>query len=149
MKEVRIDVERMEPLLEQLFLFKSLSADMKRSFLDEASLVIAQAGEEVIREGEREEAVFILVEGEVEVCTLRDGQAVFLALLTPNAIIGEMSAMSGAPRTATVVAAGPCSLIRLKAPLVRRLVDENPKVRKLLAAIAEGRRKDTQEKLSE
>lgn len=147
MKEYKINLDRMGPVLEKLFLFKSLADDMKYAFLDGSVVVIADKGETIIREGAVEDTVYILIEGEVEVKTIKEGEEFFLSLLTPNAIIGEMSAMTRNPRTATVEAATPCSLIRVDADLMQRIIRENPKVRMLLEAIRSGRERDTEVKL--
>jgi CRP-like cAMP-binding protein len=149
MKEMKINLTRLEPVLEKLFLFKSLDRGMKERFIEESVVVIAQKNEVIIREGDVENTIYILIEGEVEVKTVREGEEIFLSLLKPNAIIGEISAMTQKPRTATVVAATPCSLIRIKAEMVSQIIAGNPNVKKLLEAIKDGREKDTEEKLSD
>jgi len=149
MKEIKINVQRLEPVLEKLFLFKSLEREMKDRFVGESVVIIADGGETIITEGAVEETIYILIEGEVEVKTVKDGAEVFLSILKPNAIIGEISAMTRKPRTATVVAATPCSLIRVRADLVQQIIQKNPNVRMMLEAIRQGRERDTVEKLSD
>jgi len=149
MKEIKINVQRLEPVLEKLFLFKSLEREMKDRFVEESVVIIADGGETIITEGAVEETIYILIEGEVEVKTVKDGAEVFLSILKPNAIIGEISAMTRKPRSATVVAATPCSLIRVRADLVQQIVQKNPNVRMMLEAIRQGRERDTVEKLSD
>lgn len=149
MKELKINVQRLEPVLEKLFLFKSLERAMKERFVEESVVVIAEKGDTIIKEGAVENTVYILIEGEVEVKTTRDGEEIFLSLLKPSAIIGEISAITQKPRTATVVAATPCSLIRIKAELVQQIIRKNPRVKMMLEVIKHGREKDTEEKLSD
>jgi len=149
MKEIKINIQRLENVLEKLFLFKSLEQGMKERFIEDSVLVIADKGEILIAEGALENTIYILIEGEVEVKTVREGEEFFLSMLKPNAIIGEISAMTLKPRTATVVAATPCSLIRIKAELVQQIIQKNPTVKMLLEAIRQGREKDTEEKLSD
>lgn len=72
MKEVKIQMKRMEEVAGRLFLFSSLSESMKAKFLHEAVMMIAEKGEVIIREGEMEETIYILVDREVEV-TKRNG----------------------------------------------------------------------------
>jgi len=149
MKEIKINVQRLENVLEKLFLFKSLGQDMKERFLEESVLVIADRGETIITEGALENTVYILIEGEVEVKTVREGEEFFLSMLKPNAIIGEISAMTQKPRSATVLAVTPCSLIRIKAELIQQIIQKNPTVKMLLDAVRQGRERDTEEKLSD
>ena len=149
MKEIKINVQRLENVLEKLFLFKSLEQGMKERFIDESVLVIAEKDETLIEEGALENTIYILIEGEVEVKTTRDGEEFFLSVLKPNAIIGEISAMTRKPRTATVTASTPCSLIKVKAELVQQIIQKNPTVKMLLEAVRQGRERDTEEKLSD
>lgn len=67
------------------------------------------AGAEILRQGERGDRLYCLVEGEVEV--RRDGRA--LVRLGPGETIGEMELIDMQPRSATVVALTPCLLYGL------------------------------------
>ncbi|MDA0563850.1 Crp/Fnr family transcriptional regulator [Streptomonospora sp. S1-112] len=70
-------------------------------------------GQTIVRQGDRDTAVFLLVEGTVKVTALRpDGEHVLLALRGPGEALGEFSALSGLPRTATVTASGGGCLTR-------------------------------------
>lgn len=81
-------------------------------------------GERIIRQGDRDSTVFMLVEGTVKVFTVRpDGTETLLALRGPGESLGEFSALSGLPRTATVTASGgPCLTRVLSSAQFRRLV---------------------------
>ncbi len=75
-------------------------------------------GEEIIREGERGDDAYLLREGEVEI--VRAGRV--LTALGAGAFVGEVSALTGAARTATVRARGEVSAFRLRADDVRPVV---------------------------
>ncbi|GAA1785500.1 Crp/Fnr family transcriptional regulator [Streptomonospora arabica] len=71
-------------------------------------------GQTIISQGDRDTAVFLLASGTVKITTVRpDGEQVLLALRGPGEALGELSALSGLPRTATVVAAGGACLTRV------------------------------------
>ena len=76
------------------------------------------AGDVLMTEGERGDDAYLLREGEVEV--VRGSRA--LATFGPGAFVGEVSALTGAPRTATVRARGEVSAFRLRAEDVRPVV---------------------------
>lgn len=66
-------------------------------------------GEVLIREGDRQGAIFVLVEGAVAILK---GEVRVARIRTPGALFGEMSVLLQAPYTASVVAEGP---VRVKA----------------------------------
>lgn len=63
------------------------------------------AGEVLVEEGSREGQLAVLVEGHLQV---RKGEVVVAEITEPGACIGEVSLLTGAAATATVVAASPC-----------------------------------------
>lgn len=66
-----------------------------------------EPGQAVVREGERDGAVWVVVSGRLEV---RKGVVVVNAITQPGALIGEVSVLLGKPYGATVVATEPCVL---------------------------------------
>ncbi len=64
---------------------------------------LSRAGGSLIREGERQRDLLLLVEGSVQV--MRQGRV--LATLGPGAFLAEMSFLTGEPASADVVADGP------------------------------------------
>ena len=76
------------------------------AFLMHAPQLFFQAGSTIVRQGERADMLFILLEGEVAVASSvgEDGIRARLATLTAGTLFGEMALLSGAPRSADVVA---------------------------------------------
>jgi CRP/FNR family transcriptional regulator, cyclic AMP receptor protein len=90
-------------LLKHVPLFARMSKhDLERvsSLADEIDL---PAGKELTREGERGREFFVLIEGDADV--IRGGEK--LNTLGPGDFFGEISLVSGRPRTATVTATSP------------------------------------------
>lgn len=63
-------------------------------------------GDVLLREGDTGEAAYLIESGHVEISKMVDGRRVVLNTLGPGAIVGEMSLIDKAPRSATVTAAG-------------------------------------------
>lgn len=72
------------------------------------------AGAAVLREGEPGDALFLVVGGQLR-AVARDqaGAEIFLNTIEPGESVGEIAMLTGEPRTATVYAAAPSSLLRL------------------------------------
>ena len=64
-----------------------------------------EPGQVIVRQGERSERFFIVVEGEVEVRREGHGQDVIVSRHGAGQLFGEVGALTGAPQSATVVAA--------------------------------------------
>ena len=63
-----------------------------------------EPGQVLIRQGDSDASVFIVVEGSLEV-VVEDGEAQrTVAMIEPYALVGEQSFIDGGPRTATVIA---------------------------------------------
>ncbi len=75
------------------------------------------SGAEIVVEGERDDAFFVIVAGEVTV--RKQGQA--LCHLQTGDCFGEMGYLSHASRTATIVARQPTSLLKLNAAVIHQV----------------------------
>jgi CRP/FNR family transcriptional regulator, cyclic AMP receptor protein len=116
---------------------------------EEAAIVVAHMrlvdfppGSTVLREGEaaRSEYMLLLLEGQVQVDTQGAGQAssVTISVLGPGAIVGEMSLLDGAPRSATCTAMGPVRAAALTRKALETLIDQHPKAAaKLMMGVAQ------------
>lgn len=79
------------------------------------------AGTTIISAEQVGEAVYVLMEGTVKIYVSReDGSEVVLALLGPGDVVGEMSLVDSAGRSANVVAREPCSFLSMSQDAFRR-----------------------------
>ena len=87
------------------------------------------AGATVLREGEAGTSFFVVASGSVRVEKgTPGGPAAPLATLAEGSFFGEMALLSGEPRAATVVAAGECELLEIRADVLLELAREHPRV---------------------
>src|SRR6516225_762008 len=80
------------------------SAAVPAPFSTQLDHLVLEPGEVIVRQGERSERFFIIVDGEVEVRRKGHGQDVIVTRHGPGQLFGEVGALTGAPRTATFVA---------------------------------------------
>lgn len=112
-------------LLRESHLFEGVSDSVVARLAKELPAELAQPGELVITEGELAAHMFVVLNGEVEVLHKGDGDHdVRLALLGPGDWIGEMAILDVMPRSASVRALAPTSLLRLSGPDTRRLIQD-------------------------
>lgn len=122
-----------------------------RARLDEvADVRTFAAGETVVEEGEVGDAFFLLLEGEADVEasdfteTPRD-----VATLTAGHVFGEIAALTGEPRTATVVARTDLKVHRFEAKAVFNVLQAYPNVVEALKRLGIARSEQLMARLQE
>ncbi len=95
---------RLPELLEDIPFFKQFSAGHLNDILYSSYFLECEAGEVLIREGDEDQRVYILLHGAVEIT--KSGEFV-ARLATAGDVFGEMAIVSGSPRMATVTATAP------------------------------------------
>lgn len=86
----------------------SLSAVDRAALTERARTRRWPAGASLFLEGERSTTVVMIVSGRVKVFSLTEqGEEIVLAVRGPGALLGELSAIDGAPRNASVAALEP------------------------------------------
>ena len=142
-------VAEMATLIQNSHLFKSLDEEGRRKALAGGSLGQFPAGHTILREGESGSEFYLVKSGTVRVTTQQEGLEVQLATLQRGGFFGEVSVLSGQPRTATVTAMEPVEVVIFDKALIDKLLSEYPKVRTLLEAVVLGRARNTIERLSQ
>lgn len=79
-------------------------------------------GRAIFRKGERGDAMYVVVDGRVEVSV---GGRV-LDRIGPGAVFGEMALIDDAPRTASAVARTKCRVVKIDARRFQSLVQKTP-----------------------
>lgn len=85
------------------------------------------SGELLVREGEEAQQLFIVVEGRLEVTTEDDlDRRQVVGEMGPGEVVGDVSFLSGGPRSATVGAMTPVELLSLSAEAFTQLTEAHP-----------------------
>ncbi len=104
--------------------FTNLSGEELAEVAQLADQVEHVSGEDVVKQGDVDGSLYVLVEGRV--AETRDGQET--ARLEPGQVIGELSLLDPAPRALGVVALTDVTLLRIDAEVFRALAREKPDV---------------------
>ena len=115
-----------EAALRSVSIFSALSDEQRRELAQITRVGLYAAQEVVVRRGEPGSSMFIVARGAVSV-TLEAGGAE-VARLGPGDVFGEMSLLTGEPRSATVAAVTDSELLEITAEAFRRFVLDNPAV---------------------
>ena len=131
-------------------LFEVLSKEERDALVSQMVLEEFNEGDIVITEGEEGSSLYVVVSGLVKVYTRgQKGENFYLANLGEGEFFGEVSVLTGKPRTATVVAAQKTELLRLDKENLDRLVEEHPRVRDVLEQFYKKRASHTVEAMIE
>jgi len=92
---------------------------------------IVPPGAVIVRKGDPADAMFFILEGEVEVHV-----SPAPVRLKPGQFFGEVALLTQGPRTATVAAVGEATLLSLEAADFRKLAEDHPELRAAVEKIA-------------
>jgi small-conductance mechanosensitive channel len=155
-REVRIRRDREERKPEQL-LDLLRRVDILRPLREEELLLLAgdlthqlfARGEHICLQGDQGTTFYLIRSGSVSVRVEgKDGVEVEVARLGPGSYFGEMSLLTGEPRSSTCSALEDAELLSLDRETFVVLLQENPSVAQSMSDILAARQTATQEKLS-
>ncbi|HUR97417.1 MAG TPA: mechanosensitive ion channel family protein [Pyrinomonadaceae bacterium] len=140
--------------LQQVPLFLPLREDELERVAKASTTRVYAQGEEIVRRGQDGSSMFVIVRGSVKVQIPENDYQKTINELRANDFFGEMSLLTGQPRTATVIADSETEVIQIKKSAIRPLFEANPDLMKLMRDIIEERRallvsKDAHEELHE
>ena len=121
-------------------LFPDFSDEELVAVMGGLRLVEFKAGDLVVSEGEPGDSLFLVTTGTVKAWIRnREGRYVLARRLGEGDFFGEISVLTGSPRTATVVAASPCEMLELDRPTLDGITAAHPRVREVLQRFYEQR----------
>lgn len=120
-------------------IFASLSDQQRRELAEASRPSLYAAGEAIVHEGDEGSSMFVMSRGEASVTLVGAGE---VARLHKGGFIGEMSLLTGEPRSATVIAATDCELLEIGADAFRRVVMPDPALVERITSAVAARRSD-------
>lgn len=127
-----------EEALRLVDIFASLTGEQRAALARETETRKYGGGEAVVREGEPGDSMYVVCSGKVSVLVAPDRREV--ATIEKGGYFGEMSLLTGEPRTATVVASGEAVVLELTARQFRALGSESPEAVERIGLAAVTRR---------
>ncbi len=109
-------------------LFEFLDAGERQRLASKFEFLQVPSGIEVAQEGATDGSLFLIKKGGVEV---RKG-TVSLGKIGPNEFFGEVSFLTGVPRTATAVTTEDSEILRIDREVLKELVVEHPRLVEVL-----------------
>ena len=125
-------------LLGGVDLFAGLSDEARREIAGAIRSRTFGDGESIVRQGEPGESMFIIASGRAVVALEPDRREV--ATIEGGGYFGEMSLLTGEPRTATVIARGDTVVLEIGADLFRHLGMTSPQAIEQVGVAAAARR---------
>ena len=129
-----------EDLLSRIDFVAALKPEARRALAARARFLEYGPGEAVVKQGDPGDAFYLVARGEVALRVLLGGGEKEVARLQRGAFFGEMSLLTGEPRTATVVAVGDAALLGVDREAFSRVLAADEAVMEELARIIAGRK---------
>jgi CRP-like cAMP-binding protein len=123
-------------VLHGLPLFAEFTEPEIEGAIDLIDKVKFPAGECIVRQDEKGDCMFVLVEGTARVVHRRGGKEIELAVLKSGDFFGELALVDSGPRSADVETLTPCTLLRIEHGALRAIAGVYPNAAfKLLIAV--------------
>ena len=119
-----------ESLIAKSELLGSMSVVYRRRLAQKFQFRDIKAGDVIIREGEISDSMYAIKAGTVRVTSTRANELLNLAELGPGDIFGEIAALKGIARTATVHALEDCELLCLRAGDLKAFLEKHTEIKK-------------------
>ncbi len=146
-RQEKVRLAQRRDYLRQVDVFAGLPEDTLTRLARLAQTRLYAAGEVVVRQGDVGDELFVIHDGEVGVAIREDrGPEVPLRTMGPGQFFGEMSLLTGAPRSATVRALRDCELIVIAKPTFAALLDETPTLVEPIRQTLSRRQREQEEK---
>jgi len=144
-RHVDVDARRLKsfPILESLD--EEKLADLAPFFATETF----QPGREIVRQNDPGDKFYIIARGKVEVWRTEEqsGNTKCVAVLQDGDFFGEITLITGFPRTATVRTVTVCTCISLERGQFNRMMDRFPELRRQLSEVAVQRLRESSKAL--
>jgi len=136
-------------LLAKIDLFEPLQPDEIRHLAQTLHRHLTPAGQTLVHSGEEGESLFVLIEGLLSVHVERDGQLQQVAMLGPGQCFGEMSLLTGARRSATVICVTESVVYEIRKEPLQHVMQQRPELAEHLSRILAERQLLTRQALQQ
>jgi CRP-like cAMP-binding protein len=139
-------LDRLETVLAPVDLFAPLTKEERVELAARSKELLFGHGETIVRQNDAGSSMFVIVQGRVRVVESSGRE---LAIFDAGGYFGEMSMLTGQPRSASVQAVGDCEVLELTAESLRAVALVNPDVLKRISTVVAARRADLERQKAE
>lgn len=134
------DLRRHLSLLRNIDFLSDFTPGELETLAEQLSVLMYSPGETIIHQGEPGTSFYVLRDGKAQVRMAdSEGHVFFVKDLTRGQFFGEISLLTGEPRTATVVAVEETSLLRVDKEAFRAVMETHPRADELICKAIERR----------
>lgn len=126
--------------LSNITIFAPLSDEELEKLAGASKVRIYAPGESIVRRGQEGNSMFVVSRGSVEVQILVGSDIKTINTLKESDYFGEMSLLTGEPRTATVVAVEETEVVQINKSALKPIFEGNPDLVKSICELIEERR---------
>lgn len=126
--------------LSRVPIFVPLSDDETERLARASAARVYAPGEAIVRKGQEGDSMFVIIRGAVKVQITEAGAVRIVNNLGENDFFGEMSLLTGQPRSATVVAEKETEVLQIKKSAFKAILQTNPDLVKSIVEIIEERK---------
>lgn len=126
--------------LHQVPLFLPLAEEELQKLAESSTTRVYAPAEAIVRRGQEGNSMFVITRGAVKVQIPENDYQKTINHLKAKDFFGEMSLLTGQPRTATVIAEEETEVIQIRKAALKPLFEANPDLMESMSAIIEERR---------
>jgi small-conductance mechanosensitive channel/CRP-like cAMP-binding protein len=141
--------EAVREALKKAVFYPCLTPPQFEGILQAAKCVTFGSGENIIAQGDAAGPMYILINGQADVLVESDGASTCVARIGCGDCIGEVSVLTGDPRSATVRAAVDCQAVEVSKATLAPVVAASPEFLEALSDLLARRRLQNEGRLAE
>ncbi|MCP4352560.1 MAG: ABC transporter substrate-binding protein [Desulfobacterales bacterium] len=136
-------------ILQELYIFQPFSDDARAYLSNRMRQRFFPEGEIVVRQGDKGDSLFIIVEGTLGVWVeLEDGKSIEVARLGAGNFFGEMALLTGEPRAATIISITDTYVFEITKKDISPLIEKQPQISWAISEVLSERKMATEAKKS-
>ena len=133
-------IDSITECLNRVSIFAPLSEDEIERLANASKVRVYAPGEAIVRKGQDGHSMFVIVRGEAKVQIPERAEQRTLNNLGENDFFGEMSLLTGEPRSANVVATCETEVLQIKKDGLKPILESNPALVETICVLIEERK---------
>ncbi len=126
--------------LNRVSIFAPLADDETEQLANASTSRVYAPGEAIVRKGKEGNSMFVILRGSVKVQIPENSYQKTIGKLGANDFFGEMSLLTGEPRTASVIAEEETEVLQIKKEALKPILENNPDLVQTICELIEERR---------